>query len=211
MEESKSDIYDSHPALKERLAAINQVNGPRSTAIDPPAIDWIRDVDGLEKQMIDHMAKTLKVSAPEAIRWTDTVERVLIPNYFQTIKDLGGNLQGLTLEQAAQKLSNPQRCSELINPEILPHITDDDNKRSLASQIVGTLSILALYLRGGSVQNPIGQAPFVQTGHGDRVEPFEWIKELIERKITLDELIAKYQEYQIDSFQVDEILNHKAS
>jgi hypothetical protein len=28
---------------------------------------------------------------------------------------------------------------------------------------------------------------------------------------TLDELIAKYQEYQIDSFQVDEILNHKAS
>jgi len=211
MEESKSDIYDSHPALKERLAAINQVNGPRSTAIDPPAIDWIRDVDGLEKQMIDHMAKTLKVSAPEAIRWTDTVERVLIPNYFQTIKELGGNLQGLTLEQAAQKLSNPQRCSELINPEILPHITDDDNKRSLASQIVGTLAILALYLRGGSVQNPIGQAPFVQTGHGDRVEPFEWMKELIERKITLDELIAKYQEYQIDSFQVDEILNHKAS
>jgi len=209
MEESKSDIYDSHPALKERLSAINLVNGPRSLANDPPAIDWIRDVDGLEKQMIDHMAKTLKVSAPQAIGWTETVERVLVPNYFQMIHDLGGNLKGLTLEQAAQKLSTAEKCGELISATVLPHIPDGETKRSLASQIVGTLSILALYLRGWAVQNPMGQAPFVRNAQDDRIEPFEWIKEFSEQKCSLDDLIAKYREYQIDSFPIDEILNHK--
>ncbi|MFM8400564.1 MAG: hypothetical protein ACKOAH_22285, partial [Pirellula sp.] len=184
-------------------------NGPRASANDPPAIDWIRDVDGLEKQMIDHMAKTLKVSAPKAIGWTDTVERVLIPNYFQMLHDLGGNLKGLTLEQAARKLSTAEKSGELISATVLPHITDGETKRSLASQIVGTLSILALYLRGWAVQNPMGQAPFVRNAQDDRIEPFEWMREFSEQKCSLDDLLAKYKEYQIDSFPIDEILNHK--
>ena len=234
MENSKSDVYDSHPALKERLDAIQLVPGPRLTANDPPAIDWIRDVDGLEKQMIDHMAKSLGVRAPEPISWAESVQHVLVPNYLKTIQEYGGKLNDLTLEQAVRKLGDPLKYAELLNSNVLPHITDNDAKRVFGARVVGTLAILAFQQRGWTIHNPIGQVPYITKpsqednndqeyndeeyndeeyngngGQAQRLEPFEWIEEFIERKCTWAELLGHYQTYSVDSVALSEILKSK--
>ncbi|MFM8190125.1 MAG: M48 family metallopeptidase [Pirellula sp.] len=225
MEESKSDIYDSHPALKERIAAIQKVTGPRQASFDPPAIDWIRDVDGLERQMIDHMAKSLGVKSPEPISWNESVQRVLVPNYLKLIEEFGGNIEALNLGQATEKLRTPKECIELLNPKVLPHITDDEAKRVFASRVIGTLAILAFEKRGWTIQNPIGDIPYIQKlreendvdGQEDedqrnpmiQLNPFDWIEQFINRKWTLDELIGKYQDHRIDTVRLIDIVSKR--
>jgi len=218
MEESKSDIYDSHPALKERLESINQVTGPIQKATDPPAIEWIRDVDQLEKQMIDHMAKSVGVSSPDSIAWSESTEKVLIPGYLVALQGCAAKLDDLTLEQATMKLANPKDCIGLINDNLLPHLPDDESKRVTAARIIGFIAILAFKRRGWEILNPIGQTPYVQMPIDSttspfqaersetRLEPFDWIEQFIQRKCSHEDLISIYREHGVESVLIKDIL-----
>jgi Zn-dependent protease with chaperone function len=214
LEESKSDIYDSHPALKERLQAIQKVAGPRQPAIDPPAIHWIRDVDGIERQMIDHIAQALNVNSPKAVQWSETAEIVLLPNLYGTIQQLGGNFNGMTFGRAVEKLGNQADFTELLSQRFLSEVDDFDTRRIYAARIIGTLSLLAFNKQGWNLENPIGQPPYVTKSDVQdsvvRLDPVEWIDRYIERKCTIDELLAKYQEFQIEGVELDQLLVKRA-
>jgi hypothetical protein len=176
--------------------------------------------------MIDHMAKSLGVRAPEPISWAESVQHVLVPNYLKTIQEYGGKLNDLTLEQAVRKLGDPLKYAELLNSNVLPHITDNDARRVFGARVVGTIAILAFQQRGWTIHNPIGQVPYITKpsqednydqeyndeeyigngGQAQRLEPFEWIEAFIERKCTWEELLGHYQTYSVDSVALNEII-----
>jgi hypothetical protein len=167
----------------------------------------------------------LGVKSPEPISWNESVQRVLVPNYLKLIEEFGGNIEALNLGQATEKLRTPKECIELLNPKVLPHITDDEAKRVFASRVIGTLAILAFEKRGWTIHNPIGDIPYIQKlreendvdGQEDedrrnpmiQLNPFDWIEKFINRKWTLDELIGRYQDHRIDTVRLIDIVSKR--
>lgn len=132
----------------------------------------------------------------------------------------------MTLEQAAMKLGNTNQVSEMISPNILPHLNDDDSKRLFAARIVGSASILAFQELGWKIRNPIGQSPYVEpasdSNHSSikdelsedlianqtnqKVMPFEWIEQLLAKKCTLEELLENYRQFGVGSVRIGDLV-----
>jgi hypothetical protein len=133
---------------------------------------------------------------------------------YATIQQLGGNFNGTTFGRAVEKLGNQADFTELLSRRFLSEVDDYDTRRIYAARIIGTLSLLAFKKQGWNLENPIGQPPYVTKSDDQdsvvRLDPVEWIDRYIERKCTIDDLLAKYQEFQIDGVELDQLLVKRA-
>jgi len=73
--------YDSHPSLKERLAAIGDVSGAPPHD-DPPAISLVRDLPQLEQALLRMLADNpAQADALQSIEWSDAPIKVYLPSW----------------------------------------------------------------------------------------------------------------------------------
>ena len=200
---SEGSIYDSHPPLKDRLEAVAKVEGPKSPSHDPPAINWLKNVDQLENQMILHLFKTAGVSSPKTVSWSDVGNQVFVPFWSKYLNDISGNLKGITLWQASEMLESDEFRRKLLNPEIVRHAPEEAQKQ-LAISIVGLGAIVALSREGWSIQSLPGRPPYATKGE-EKIEPAAWIEGFLEKKHTLEELQDYFEACGIDDVEIESL------
>jgi hypothetical protein len=200
--EGKSDIYDTHPALPERIAAAERLPlgevpdagrgreaGPNSSSeppSDPPAISLLRNVEGLEAQLFETLgseeAKSLK-----PVAWEEAASQAYLPTYEQLVRENARALRSISprdlprvakdLEAFGRSLLGP---GEEVAPEEVPILVP------AAVRVLGAGLILALRRAGWDLHVPVGEELFCERA-GVRIKPFTIIQQLSAGELSEDE------------------------
>jgi Zn-dependent protease with chaperone function len=169
--EGKHDPYDSHPSLRERLAALGTDGGAPATG-DPPALTLLEGLPALEKDLLTAVADADSVGRLKPVSWEEVGSIVYVPRWQAFVKKHASALAGITPGALAtfdwtglgQKLAAAAKRKATDGP-------------AMADFAIGASLAVALIGRGFVLEAPPGAAVTVR--QGDQVlEPFAIRKRL---------------------------------
>src|SRR5262249_21491460 len=98
----KANPYDTHPPLKERIAAVEQLPAGNFASGDPSAATLLEDLPAVEKKLVDTLVKPEFAAKLKPIDWDDVSSHVYLPQWTDLVRANGAALSGVTPESLPQ-------------------------------------------------------------------------------------------------------------
>lgn len=164
IKEAQADPYDTHPPLRDRIAAIEKLNVPATSIDARPAIALLNDVAGLERQLLLGFDKQF-----EPIAWANVAQQVYLPLYQNFLRQHSEALQGITparLPAISQDLAPfLQYLEKQNNP--LPSI---QAAQDLQAMLISSALTVLLHQHGWTIDTAPGQPVVMRCGE-QQIEP----------------------------------------
>lgn len=96
LKSGEANPYDTHPPLRERIAAIERLPKGPKPAQDPPAISLLDNVPEMEKRMLMALADQTKIQALKPVKWEDVPLQVYVPAWEDLVRQNASGLAGVT-------------------------------------------------------------------------------------------------------------------
>lgn len=178
----KVDPYDTHPPLKERIAAVEHLPAGDPGPDDPPATTLLGDLTGLENQLLATLLNPDHAGKLTPIVWDEVSSRVYLPQWTALVKANASMLSGLTPSSLPKEATNLKAFGlRLRMPD--GEAPDERNAEGLAGAVVGAALSVLLVSRGGKLDTAPGQAVSV-TLASTTIEPFGILHSLATGKLS---------------------------
>lgn len=181
----RSNPYDTHPPLQERIAALGNTTKCSPPANEPSALELLDGIDGLEKEMVASICGSNSNGELRDIRWQDSITDVYLPIWGREAEKHARLLSGIRMIDLPGRLG---ASGELVSrfEMCLPTSMSSQQQLQAVGGIIGCTIVVLLHQKGWSVTRDIGQP--VEVGNGDvRLKPFALIEDLFEGKMPADE------------------------
>jgi heat shock protein HtpX len=199
----KVDPYDTHPPLKERIAAVEHLPAGDSGTDDPPATTLLTDLAGVENVLLATLVKPEYAEKLKAIHWDDVGASVYLPQWTSLVQANTAALSGVTPESLPQLVADLKSFGlRLRTPD--GEKPDEENAEGLASAVLGSVLTVLLVSRGGKVQSDPGQAVRVTVG-STTIETFGILKSFSDSKLTAEEWQRQCQELGIAGMDLGKV------
>lgn len=200
--EGRADPYDSHPSLRERLAALG--SPPEETRHDPAAISLLDDVGGIELQLLEVLGGPSSSRKLQALDWNTVGTRVYLPQWREFTGRHAEVLHGVVPESLPCNVQSlPDLAKRLAQRESVNRPVDEP--LALARGFLGCALALAFADRGWSVSALPGED--ISMVRGDqRVAPFERIAALEAGKIPAQDWEALCADWGIAGLDFEALL-----
>ena len=149
LREGKANPYDTHPSLRDRLAAIGQADPEPAPRADPPAITLLDSVSDLEGMLLASVMRD-KAGALKPLAWEQVGEAVLRPRWTDFIKSHGHKLRGVRPPEI------PALDWAVLGKELADSTGSHGHDERLAEFTVGAALALLLLGRGFALDAPPG-------------------------------------------------------
>jgi heat shock protein HtpX len=181
LSEGKTNPYDSHPATKDRIAALETVTTTNPTVTtDASAITLLVHVPALEKDLIDRMVQGKVQLNP--IAWEEVGDKVWLASYTRRAQQFGPPLQGVTIATIPEFLKEPMVLNNLLRQQTGRMLTTEE-LRPIWVSILGAMAIVALVQAGWKLHVAPGE--ILTVSYEDRRwEPFKSIQALVQGNTT---------------------------
>jgi Zn-dependent protease with chaperone function len=194
MTSGAADPYDTHPPLRERMAALGDAAERATPDAGPRAIALLDRVDELEARLVAHVSERKGADPPAAIPWSEVGPRVWTAIWRDQVRVAGNRLSGLTPKQI------PLLAADLAGTAVrfgfAPH-RQAAVENQLVNNVVGLLGAalsVALLDRGWTVSAPPGEVVVVSRPDATtRVTPFADIVHIAQGKLTADQWEATWR------------------
>jgi Zn-dependent protease with chaperone function len=171
----KHDPYDTHPSLRERLAALAKLPSGPAPADAARALALLDGVAELERRLLATLADRKQVQALAPVTWEEIGTKVLLPQWCAFLREHGFALSGVT------PAALPSLDWTAVGRKLARSVRKDDaDPLRLADSAVGAALGLALARAGFAVEAPPG-SPIVLAGRGSRVDLFTLRERLTSR------------------------------
>ena len=173
--EGEESPYDTHPCLRDRVAALADLEPGDAEGEDPPAITLLESPDQVEAAMIAFMGGP---DAPplEPVTWGDVGDRVWVPFWRTQAARHGGRLAGLTPADLPEQAKNLTALADRLG--LIPgNVQAGEEHGAEAGWIVGTALAIALHDRGWHLDTPPGE-PATLSRDGWSVQPISLMPRL---------------------------------
>jgi Zn-dependent protease with chaperone function len=178
----KTDPYDTHPSLPERIAALEKLPPGQGVEPDPPAVSLLDDVPALEQALLTVLGGAEKADALKRLDWEEVGASVYLPIWTQLVKAnrsaLGAVTPGSLPKLAADLDTFGQR---LVGPG--GRAVPPEGRVPFAGGVLGAALTLLLVSQGWRPQALPG-APVALSRGQDRLEPFNVMESLAAGKLT---------------------------
>lgn len=171
-------IYDTHPPLEERIAALKSLPEGEVPESDPCAVSLFDHLDSEEERLIGFLQKAESKLKP--IAWKDTGNAVYVPKWRQIVQPQSKALAGVSAASIAQLNNLNQFWESLRNPP--GRLLARDERKHLGLQVLGAALALALYERGWELCALPGTLELQH--NGTSVSPFSTVFKISSGKIT---------------------------
>jgi len=209
--QGKTDPYDTHPALKERLTALESLPAG-STINDQPAAILLPANESLEDRIVHFMIEQTKQkdrpSHPKAVAWEDVAVTAFLPQWEQSIqlyKKILGDISPLSLFEEAQ---NPSKLFEkiaaagkILPSNVTPIQVPQDVQARVINNVIGSALAFSLNQNGWKVQTAPGE-DLVFLKEGKELRPFNFFSHLAAQGTTKDQWQAFCQENGINDIRL---------
>jgi len=203
LKEGKVNPYDTHPPLKERIAAVQNLPPGEFGHDDPPATTLLADVPALENQLLAALVNPDSAGKLKPIDWEKVGEQVYLPEWGDLVKANTAALSGVTPESLPQVARDikafGKRCRDHAGAA-----PDDENAEGLASGVVGAALSVLLMNRGATADAMPGQ-PVVVTVGSATIEPFSVLSSLADGKLASADWLRQCNELGIQQADLGKV------
>ena len=178
-QESKTDAYDTHPSLAERVAALDKLPSRVSEPDTRPASSLLRGAEHWERRTLATVSADLASLTP--IEWDGVTAAVYVPMWKTRLENDGALLKGYTVGEP------PKTKEELvtIGRGILKESgAEDDHCIDVAWQLIVAAFCLRLEPLGWTAETLPGEEVLLR--HGKTVlRPWSELRDLVDGKTSL--------------------------
>jgi Zn-dependent protease with chaperone function len=174
--------YDSHPPLKDRIAAISKLASPPPPTDDALAVTLLEGLGDLERRLLASGAGADNVRKLKPLAWDRVGAEVYVPRWRGLAGENAGALAGWTTDNLADKLKG---IEELGFRVVKGKAASPEQRRKLAEATVGAALVVGLVGSGWQVDAGPG-GPVTAHKGGLRLEPFGTVARLGKGEITAD-------------------------
>lgn len=176
LKSAKVDPYDTHPPLKERIAAVEHLPAGDANGTEPAAITLLEEVTAVETQLLATMAGDEAAGKLTPIAWGEVCAKVYLPQWTNLVTMNARNLSGIT----PGSLPTLAADLETLGTRFV-HVTGEkverENAEGLGGAVIGAALALLLISQGGEPDATPGKPISVRLGSTE-IEPFAVLQSL---------------------------------
>jgi heat shock protein HtpX len=172
LKEGKSDPYDTHPQLAQRLEALNGLPQGELLETDPLSLSLLNNIPELEEKLFaimipDHSAK------PKPIQWEELPEKVWLPIWAESANDHAQALRGLTPASLPECLASPKALAVRLKMAPTEALTMEEHEQKAVFITACALCVL-FHMKGWKIDSKPG-CPVMLCDYGNALEfhPFQ--------------------------------------
>jgi hypothetical protein len=155
MDSPTASPYDTHPALRDRIAALGDEGSLQSDTAAISALSLLDDVDALERELLTAMFPAEGCRAFEHVGWSDTLTAIYLPAWRSTVKPHLDSLAGIHLGDLPGLVQDPPQLVARFSKTLEASMPDDQKPRTVAG-ILWMAVTLALHSRGVPITCDVG-------------------------------------------------------
>lgn len=213
LREAQTDAYDTHPPLRDRVAALQKLPAVSRSGSDVPAISLLEKLPKLEARLLSHVSGNAQMESLKAVSWENAGMQALLPQWSEVVRQQREALVGLTPASLAEVCASSERLprtSVIIpgDPGMAKSLLDFSRKLAFpasvlpsaeeryesAKEVLAMALAVALSRQGWELRALPGELYLTR---GDcRIEPFPVVGELADGKLTPEawrQLCRRYQ------------------
>lgn len=195
MAEGKADPYDTHPPLRERIAALGGLPRGDAPAGEPSALTLLDDVPSLERRLLATMAGDDAVAKLKPVAWEEAGDRVFLPQWRAAVQKHARGLGGLTPASLPQRAKPPRELARTILG-LNARVPVPDERVQEAAGVLGCALAVALHA-GGHALRCVPGAPITFHAGERQVEPFGVLAALADGRLSATEWQATCEAFGI--------------
>jgi heat shock protein HtpX len=183
MTQGKIDPYDTHPPLRDRVAALGKPAANAVPDTGPRAITLLDRVDELEARLVAHVSDVKGETPPlAAIAWSDAGPQVWAAIWRDRIRSVGDQLSGITPAQIPAIVADLPGAA--LRFGFAPHRQAAEQGEGTGNviQLLGTAVAVALLDRGWTVRALPGESVVFSCG-SESIEPLSDLVRLAQREL----------------------------
>ena len=191
METGKADPFDTHPPLRERIAAAGAETDQPGWQDDTPALTLLDDVPAIEQELLTFVVGPSNASKLVSIAWEDVPLRVWAPMWRNVAAKNSDKLRGVTPELLSRITPERQDLAVALHLAARRDVATDQHVVAAAG-IFGASLATALVDRGWKLQVTPGHPVLLSRGTTE-IRPFEIWSEICSGSTTQEawrELLA---------------------
>jgi heat shock protein HtpX len=170
LDEPTVNAYDTHPPLRDRIAAMHSLGMEKKPQIADPATDLLDDLDALEQQIIHQIAPKVDIKRLKPVEWAAVGREVYLPIWKSLVSEYAPLISGLTVASLPEVLKRiPEFAPKMRDPPGM--LLTREQRVQRASNLAWMAFALALVSDGWEVQSEPGQ--FCLKRGDQRVNPIE--------------------------------------
>ena len=179
--EGKAKPYDSHPPLRDRLAAAQLLNIPTPPKDTEPAYVLLENLDDEEVRFLNAMHPTLMEKPLKRVSWQEMGTAVLVPQWTKFVSSYAALLEGITIGNLPESLGKlPQIAPQIRDPQGM--LLTPGQRVEHARSLVSTAFALALVNTGWKLHASPGE--FHLDRDDEQIVPYQLILQLSDGAIS---------------------------
>ena len=183
--EGKSKPYDTHPALKDRIAALQSLPSSSTQENDTLAITLLANPERYEADLLKSLTGVEHLNDYQTIGWHEVGAQVYVPIWKKNLAEFAWLLQGKTVEDIYLSCVDFENFGKNFASTNDP-MEKKEEKLFMTTNVLGTAFALALHENGWAVESELGKAIRL-TNNGLAIEPFVLLAEIAEGKVTREQ------------------------
>jgi len=192
--EGKTEPYDTHPPLRDRIAAIEKLKAEPGEKDKEMAVSLLDEPESTELQFLELVNPNLAKNSLRQVGWDEIGRTVTIPSWKAAVGEYAPMMEGITagaLPEVVKRL--PQMGSKIRDPRGM--LLTPQQRTQRAGQLLGMALGLALLEKGWELEAQPGSF-FLGKG-ADRINTFAFMDEMIEGKISAEGWVEICKEFGI--------------
>jgi len=194
IEEGKTEPYDTHPPLRDRIAAIEKFVSEPSEKDQEMAISLLDKPESTELQFLELVNPKLAKNSLRHVGWDEISQTVTIPSWKDAVGEYAPMMVGITagaLPEVVKKL--PQMGPKIRDPRGM--LLTPQQRAQRAGQLLAMALGLALLEKGWKLEAQPGSF-FLGKG-ADRINTFTLMDELVEGTVSPENWVKMCDEFGI--------------
>jgi Zn-dependent protease with chaperone function len=168
--EGKTDPYDTHPPLRERVAAVAALPPVVGATDDAPALSLLEDLEGVERALLHEVVRDDLRDKLRPARWEELGERVWVPLWREQASERAPFMRGITPLDFPRWAEDLSTLAARLGLAAFSGVARDPHRRH-AGHVLGAALASALAARGWRVTALPGDAVRFERD-GKSVQPF---------------------------------------
>ena len=168
--------YDTHPSLKERIAAVESLPPGEGASDSSPALSLVQNVPELERALFTQLVGSEQAAGLKPVDWQNAPAKVWLPFWGKTLRDYAAALKGVTAASLPDFLHSPGELTAQIQRSAGRLLTAD-SQAVAAAHITAMALAVALAGQGWSLDTSPGAQVSLQKDE-NRIEPFVTVARL---------------------------------
>lgn len=206
MAKTKSDPYDSHPTLSERLAFVEDLP-PGESSSPEPALDLIAEPASLEQELLVFLAGPERAAELRPVDWADTGDAVFPTMYRELATVRPWILDGASVHSLPERVHDIEQIGARIEQE---EGLEPGEGPPIAAATLGGAYVVALTELGWHVSTAPGEGVTLVRGE-ERLEPFAEMAELRQESVDDEGWRSRMRERGIEDVSLGEVAPNAAA